>query len=340
MGLVTAPLTARGLSATSISAEGNWSSADARHRVLYETLISSAVSLRPTTADHLRRGLRFPLPCVNGSGDDGVVTGNKRNARRFKIRVVIQTAIGGALLAATVRARARSRSVGWAQWIEGLAGIVMVVNASYESWLNFTSRGSRRMDATMLRRYRRAGNLEGFEQILTLMSPRQRAIAINRLGGALEVNGELERAETVYQRAAELGDASAMVNVARMHYRREEYEPALLWFQRASSAGVDVPRLLGELLRKQGKTAAAIEAYRRAVKAGDDDLRATLGDLLVAGGEQAEGEAMLRAAAADGDPVAMKSLGRHLMKQGMSAEAEALFEQARQKTARTDFTAS
>lgn len=252
------------------------------------------------------------------------MTGNKRTARRFRFKLAAQAVIGGVLLAAAVR----TYEPDWVHRIEGAVGTVMLLDVPYEYWLNFTGRGGKRLDAKMLRRYRRAGTLEGLEELLGLLSLPKRAAVINRLGSALESSGDADRAEIVYRRAAELGDASAMANVARMHYRRGEQGPALLWCQRAFDGGLDVPRLLGELLHSKGETAAAIDAYRRALKAGDQTLRATLGDLLMDNGALAEGEALLRAAVTDGDPVAMNSLGRQLLKQGASAEAETLFEQA------------
>jgi Tfp pilus assembly protein PilF len=266
-----------------------------------------------------------------------VVTGYKgRSWRRFKVKLAAQTIIGGVLLVAAVR----TYQPDWPHRIEGAVGVVMLLDVPYECWLSFTAHGAKRMDAKVLRLYRSTGTFEGFEDVLGLLSPPKRARLINRLGAVFETNGDLDQAETAFRRAAELGNPAGMANVARMHGRRGEEGPALLWYQRAFAHGLDVPHTLGDLLHSQGQSAAAIDAYRRAVKAGHKDRRAILGDLLINHGAQdhvgdaardaaqAEGEAILRAAVADGDPIAMNLLGVHLQKQGRPAAAEALFEKA------------
>lgn len=140
-------------------------------------------------------------------------------------------------------------------------------------------------------------------------------------GGPSREENEDER---WYRSAAEVGHPRALaVITTRLRVRGEDVE-AERWLRRAVEA-IDVPFFLvelGELLAARGELDEAEYWYRRAADGGHVTAMSHLGSLLVATGRTGEAEQWYRLAAGFGSTSAMVDLALLLVHRGETAEAE------------------
>lgn len=156
------------------------------------------------------------------------------------------------------------------------------------------------------------------------------------LGDLARVRGELDQAETHYNRA--LDDVAlrpaAYLGMARVHRARDEPELALDYFERARQlrpGDAVIHRELGYHHYLAGDLAAAIEAYRIASTLDPDDpsLWASLGGLRLAAGDAAGAEqAFTRSLEIQPGYAALSNMGTLRYEQGRHAEAAELFREA------------
>lgn len=90
------------------------------------------------------------------------------------------------------------------------------------------------------------------------------------LGSMYTMAGDTHRAQVIWERCAELGDADAMLGLVRQALERREPASAERWVQGIYSQADAYPiTALGYSLAEHGYTAQAIRAYHRSVDLGD-----------------------------------------------------------------------
>jgi TolB-like protein/DNA-binding winged helix-turn-helix (wHTH) protein/Flp pilus assembly protein TadD len=156
------------------------------------------------------------------------------------------------------------------------------------------------------------------------------------LGDLARVRGELDQADTHYNRA--LDDValrpSAYLGMARVQRARGESALALDYFERARQlrpGDAVIHRELGYHHYLAGDLPAAIEAYRIASSLDPDDpsLWASLGGLRLASGDAAGAEqAFARSLEIEPGYAALSNMGTLRFEQGRHAEAAGLFRKA------------
>lgn len=132
--------------------------------------------------------------------------------------------------------------------------------------------------------------------------------------GVLNDSGGKNPAEALdfYRKALEAGEKEALLPMARLLLESGETEARQL-LGRATSEGISAAYLvLGDLERKKGNEAAALESYRQGATAGNTICMRRLAEQFMAGGKRGEGLEQLKGAAEAGDPDAAADLGKLL----------------------------
>jgi TPR repeat protein len=141
---------------------------------------------------------------------------------------------------------------------------------------------------------------------------------------AYDLDNIVAGARTVYLRAAEAGDASAMHGLGLLEESFGEGEKAESWLRRAAEAGrANAAGHLGRLLAERGESREAEPLLELAAEAGVGDAATLLGKLLL---ERAE--RWLRVGAEAGNPEAAHRLGDVLLGKGDVEAADDYYSEA------------
>lgn len=137
------------------------------------------------------------------------------------------------------------------------------------------------------------------------------------------------QAETLFARAASLGDPDAMVGLGIILDDRQEVTEAERLFREAAAlGGVYTTSVLGMFLRRYGASAEAEELLREAADSGEPYAMNQLAILLREKGESQEAERLWRDAAALGVADATFNLGVSLHERGETEAGELLLRDA------------
>jgi TPR repeat protein len=109
--------------------------------------------------------------------------------------------------------------------------------------------------------------------------------------------GDTNRAEVVWQKAADLGDPDAMVGLVRLALERDDHAGAVRWLHPVLAQEAMFPiTAVGVAFRDYGDDHTALQAFNRAIDLGDPYAMKYAAELLEAGGRTGDA-AQLRARA-------------------------------------------
>lgn len=152
---------------------------------------------------------------------------------------------------------------------------------------------------------------------------------LTNAGTTAELAGHYAIASKFFERAARLGDATAMVNYSISLERQDRIEEAKIWDTKAAEAGNPQGLTgLGVKLLREGKQEAAEKLLRQAANAGERSAMTNLGHILIGRGEKAEGISWHKRAAESGSPLGMTNYGLQLELQGNTVAAETWYRKA------------
>jgi TPR repeat protein len=138
-----------------------------------------------------------------------------------------------------------------------------------------------------------------------------------------EKKQDLNKARKLYQQAAKMGHADAMVNLGILLQDKGDVEQAEEWYRKSAAEGNSVAMSnLGVLLEKRGDLEQAEEWYRKSAAEGESIAMYNLGVRLQDKGDVEQAEEWYRKSAAEGDSVAMINLGFLLQDKGDVEQAE------------------
>lgn len=150
---------------------------------------------------------------------------------------------------------------------------------------------------------------------------------LNNAGLAAHFYGRPAFRDSLFQRAAEAGDAEGMANWAASLDRQDRHEEALEFYRRAADAGSTHGMTgVGIQLMRSGQDDEEAERYlRRAAQLGNPDGMANFGNFLFTRGNELDGTEWYRKAAEAGSAYGMTNYGLELAKSGRQEDAESLF---------------
>ncbi|GIH11842.1 hypothetical protein Raf01_00140 [Rugosimonospora africana] len=172
--------------------------------------------------------------------------------------------------------------------------------------------------------YWEKGDRDAAESLyLELADSHEFAPSMVNLGNLASPDGDPDKREYWYRRAAEANFPPAMHNLAILLDNEGEFEESGRWFRKAYSEGQLISLVaLAESLARRGETEEAKSAFHEAYRAGSLDAAWALGTMCQRHEEFEEAESAYRIAALEGHLAAIVSLGLLLAQLGRSDEAE------------------
>ncbi|GGJ56522.1 tetratricopeptide repeat protein [Streptomyces brasiliensis] len=155
------------------------------------------------------------------------------------------------------------------------------------------------------------------------------AADLNALADAAKWRCRYRIATDLYRRAADAGDAWALMELARLREQAGDADGAQRLYQQAADVGE--PRVLWELAQlreKAGDTDGAQRLYRRAADAGDDWSLMELARLREQAGDADGAQRLYQQAIDAGDSEVLLELARRRKQAGDADDAQRLYQQA------------
>ncbi|MFJ5657501.1 sel1 repeat family protein [Streptomyces microflavus] len=152
---------------------------------------------------------------------------------------------------------------------------------------------------------------------------------LNQLAEAARSRLRYRHAATLYRQAADAGDPSGLINLARLREEVGDLKSAKALYQQAADAGDPAGLLdLARLREEVGDLKSAKALYQQAADAGDPAALIIVAELREIPRDRKEAEALARQAADAGDPAGLSNLARLRETSGDRESAEALYQQA------------